>query len=143
MSAAVDWEAAEMVAARLGWMARKRVADRDAVVVRDWCVQMAGAHTGEGNALRSMTYLELAVIAGYRPREGTGLVGREWKELLQVAQRLASACALKVKEEEAAKAAAGEKERAAKAKAGAAKGLEDPRLLATPPLLAKRGEVQS
>ena len=122
---AVDWKAAEIVAAGLGRMARDRVQRRDAAGLQAWSLQMARAHVGEGNSQRSMSYFELAVIAGYRsPREVEE--GREWRELLQEAQTLASAVALKASEDEAARAAAKKEAAKARAEAALAKTPEDP-----------------
>ena len=121
---AVDWEAAEIVAGALGRMARDRVQRRDAGTVRDWSLQMARAHTGEGNALRSMSYFELAVIAGHRPREVEE--GREWRELLQEAQALAALVRVKAEEDEAARAAAKREAAKARAEAELAMTPEDP-----------------
>jgi hypothetical protein len=102
-SAVVDWEAAEAAAERLGAITRKHVADRNADALRDWCLEMSRVHVGEGNAVRSLSYFELAVAAGHRPRAVVEREQSEWGELLQEAQRLAAIIAVKVTAEAAAK----------------------------------------
>jgi hypothetical protein len=86
-SGMVDWDAAVAAAEGLGRITLVRVAERDADAVRDWCLQMSRVHVGEGNALRALSYLELAVLTGYHGGEVSSLAGRGWDELVQVAEQ--------------------------------------------------------
>jgi hypothetical protein len=110
-----DWDAAVAAAEGLGRITLVRVAERDADAVRDWCLQMSRVHVGEGNALRALSYLELAVLTGYHEEEIASLAGRGWDELVQAAeQNLAAVRKLANEAVEARKAIQ------AKAKAGEA-----------------------
>jgi hypothetical protein len=63
----VDWQAAANVAESLGAHTRELVLEGNAEALKEWCLQQASAHVGAGNAVRSLSYFELAVIAGHRP----------------------------------------------------------------------------
>jgi hypothetical protein len=99
----VDWNAADAVAAGLGLRTRQIVAERDPEAVQAWCRQMASAHAGGANALRSMSYAELAVLAGHREAVVQSAAERQWRDLLQAVQQLAAT--VKVKADAETKAA--------------------------------------
>jgi hypothetical protein len=67
---AVDWEAAETIAERLGIHTRALVAGRDAEAVEGWALSQACAHgVSETNVPRAASYFELAVLVGHVPAE--------------------------------------------------------------------------
>jgi hypothetical protein len=62
----IDWKAAARVAGELGIQTRELVWQKDAERAREFALTMATAHnTGDGNAVRACSYLELAVLLGY------------------------------------------------------------------------------
>jgi hypothetical protein len=117
----IDWEAAVNLAAQLGRGTLQLVAERDAEGLQEWCLRMVSAHVGEGNALRSMSYFELAVVAGYRPAVQED---RRWRDLLEAAQGIVAEVTVKAAAEKAAEAAKAAEERA---RAEAEKAAEDAR----------------
>jgi hypothetical protein len=66
---AVDWEAAETVAEKLGLHTRALVAGRDAEAVGGWALSQARAHVSETNVPRGASYFELAALVGHVPAE--------------------------------------------------------------------------
>jgi hypothetical protein len=58
MSNAIDWAAAERLAAQLGLQTRDLVASRDPAPVSDWAYRMASQDCGA----RAATYYELAAL---------------------------------------------------------------------------------
>jgi len=129
-AAAVDWDAAAAVAAGLGRRTLLLVAERDADATREWCLQMRTANTGEGNALRSMSYFELAVLTGHRTPAARTSGDRKWRELLEAVQQLAATVKTKADMEAKAaeEAAAAEKaaEEAAPTEAATDEAADDP-----------------
>jgi hypothetical protein len=103
---AIDWAAADKVAAQLGAHTRGLVAGGDADVAREWALRMSRVHVGEGNVLRALSYLELAVLTGHREKEADDLARREWGELAQMALDLAATVKAKATQEAAAAAMA-------------------------------------
>jgi hypothetical protein len=65
----IDWDVAVNLANALGRRTLELVALRDADQAREWALQMASAHgsSSAGNAPRAASYLELAVLLGYKP----------------------------------------------------------------------------
>jgi hypothetical protein len=126
VSSEVDWDAAVAAAEGLGRITLVRVAERDADAVRDWCLQMSRVHVGEGNALRALSYLELAVLTGHRDVEVASLAGRGWDELVQAAeQNLAAVRKLANEAVEAKKATAAEAKDAGGEQVGLVEAAED------------------
>lgn len=112
-AAEVDWATADAVAAGLGLMTRKVVAEGDAEAAQRWCLMMTRTHTGEGNALRSLSYFELAVVLGHREPKIDAAAGLKWGELVVATQRLAAAVKAKAAEDDAARANADAEKKAA------------------------------
>ena len=105
-SPTIDWKTAVAAAEGLGRITLIHVAQRDADAVREWCLQMARAHTGQNNAERALSYLELAVLTGHRRTEVDDLVRRGWSEIEKAAAQVVATARLQVKraaEEKAAK----------------------------------------
>jgi hypothetical protein len=62
----IDWQAAEVVAERLGVHSRELVAEQDADAVGEWALQMASQHaTGRFMEPRVASYFELAALVGH------------------------------------------------------------------------------
>ena len=116
-SATIDWKTAVAAAEGLGRITLIHVARRDADAVREWCLQMARAHTGESNAERALSYLELAVLTGHRGPEVDELVRRGWDEIEKAAAQVVATARLQAKrvaEEKAAKETAAKRTAAEK-----------------------------
>jgi hypothetical protein len=94
----VDWDAAVAAAESLGRITLFHVARRDADAVREWCLRMSHAHVGEGNALRALSYLELAVLTGHHAEEVNDFARRGWSELQTAAEQLVATVRLKASE---------------------------------------------
>jgi hypothetical protein len=116
-AAEVDWPAAIAIAEGLGRRTLLLVAERDATATREWCLQMAETYVSEGNALRSASYMELAVVVGYRKPGIEKPVSRSWRELAQATQQLAATVALKADAEAKAAEETARAEAAARAEA--------------------------
>jgi hypothetical protein len=112
----IDWPAAAGIAERLGVHTRRLVAERNVETTRDWCLRMARENTGEGTALRSISYYELAVLLGHRGPTVDDLAGRDWSDLLLATQELSASVRTKAAEE-AARAKAEAEAKAAEAEA--------------------------
>jgi hypothetical protein len=91
----VDWHAAAKAAESLGARTRELVLEgmfaNNAEALKAWCLQQSSAHVGGGNAVRSLSYFELAVIAGHRPNELVAELRKPWIELLREAEKLTAA----------------------------------------------------
>jgi hypothetical protein len=109
-NATIDWKTVVSVAEGLGRVTLLHVARRDVGAVQDWCLRMSRVHVGEGNAVRALSYLELAVLTGHQEEEVDGLV-RRLAELEKAAEQLLASVRLQVKAaaQELAKTAATEK----------------------------------
>jgi hypothetical protein len=112
----VDWTLAEVVADRLGAATREIVARRNPGEVQEWARSMSSSHVGEGKTQRSLSYFELAVVAGDRPGKVAEL-RKPWVELLQEAEKLTATVRGKVKAEAQAEAEAKRKAEDEKRKA--------------------------
>jgi hypothetical protein len=115
----VDWQAAANVAESLGAHTRELVLEGNAEALKEWCLQQASAHVGAGNAVRSLSYFELAVIAGHRPDGLVAELRKPWVELLRDAEKLTAAVRVKVQAEAETEAEAKRKAEDEKRKAGA------------------------
>jgi hypothetical protein len=106
----VDWQAAAKAAESLGARTRELVLEGmfadNAEALEEWCLQQANAHVGAGNAVRSLSYFELAVIAGHRPDGLVAELRKPWVELLREAEKLTAAVRVKVQAEAEAEAEA-------------------------------------
>jgi hypothetical protein len=98
----IDWPAADATAANLGLRTRQIVAERNAEAVKAWCLRMASEHGGGANALRSLSYFELAVLTGHREPEVTAGATLEWRDLLRSVETLAATVQVKIDAEKAA-----------------------------------------
>ena len=121
-----DWDMAAGIAESLGRATLLKLAQRNVDDIQKWCLRMAGTMTGEFNAPRALSYLELAVAVGYRSDETVDHARRDCAELLQRAKDLAQetkllvkAVELKVKEQEDATKAEAEAKAKAEAEAEA------------------------
>jgi hypothetical protein len=83
----IDWDAAAAVAEGLGRRTLILVAKRDAKGLQKWCLEMASVFADEASAVRSLSYFELAVLAGHRTRAGSAN-DRQWRDLQAEAQQL-------------------------------------------------------
>jgi hypothetical protein len=106
----IDWQAAVKAAESLGARTRELVLKamfaNNAEALKQWCLQQASAHVGDGNAVRSLSYFELAVIAGHRPERLVAELRKPWVELLQEVEKLRAAVRVKVEAEAKAEAEA-------------------------------------
>ena len=100
----VDWEAAAKVAESLGARTRELVREGNAEALKAWCLQQASAHVGDANAVRSLSYFELAVVAGHRPARLVAELRKPWVELLREAEKLTAAIRVKTQAEAEAEA---------------------------------------
>jgi hypothetical protein len=94
----IDWDTAVAAAEGLGRITLFHVAGRDADAVREWCLRMSHAHVGEGNALRALSCLELAVLTGHHAEEVNDFARRGWSELQTAAEQLVATVRLKASE---------------------------------------------
>jgi hypothetical protein len=119
----VDWQAATKAAESLGARTRELVLEGmfagNAEALKEWCLQQANAHVGAGNAVRSLSYFELAVVVGHRPDGLVAELRKPWVELLREAEKLTAAIRVKVQAEAEAEAEAKRKAEDEKRKAGA------------------------